>query len=148
MEEPKVILGHPILRAPGDVSLDEVMGMAHWAVNQAQGVLRWERGHINNVCRQLLLWASMHKEWTTPKKTRANARQRHLDMREELLERQRSAIDELDTTSHEMLSNAKELYTLAEARSNTTIKQEEELIVRIHAMDERERAVEELEQKL
>jgi hypothetical protein len=69
-------------------------------------------------------------------------------MREELLERQRSAIDELDTTSHEMLSNAKELYTLAEARSNTTIKQEEELIVRIHAMDERERAVEELEQKL
>jgi hypothetical protein len=62
MEEPKVILGHPILRAPGDVSLDEAMGMAHWAVNQAQGMLHWERGHINNVCRQLLLWASMHKE--------------------------------------------------------------------------------------
>jgi hypothetical protein len=49
-------------------------------------------------------------------------------MREELLERQRSTIDELDTTSHEMLSNAKELYTLAEARGNTTIKQEEETL--------------------
>jgi hypothetical protein len=29
VEEPEVALGHPLLRAPGDVSLDEAMGMAH-----------------------------------------------------------------------------------------------------------------------
>jgi hypothetical protein len=33
--ESKVILGHPTLRAPGDVSLDEAMGTAHWALTQA-----------------------------------------------------------------------------------------------------------------
>jgi hypothetical protein len=29
VEGPEVALGHPLLRAPGDVSLDEAMGMAH-----------------------------------------------------------------------------------------------------------------------
>jgi hypothetical protein len=33
--EPEVILGHPTLRAPRDVCLDEAMGMAHWALTQA-----------------------------------------------------------------------------------------------------------------
>jgi hypothetical protein len=33
--ESEVILGHPMLRAPRDVSLDEAMGMAHWALTQA-----------------------------------------------------------------------------------------------------------------
>jgi hypothetical protein len=33
IEEPEVILGHPILRAPGDVSLSEAMGTTHWALN-------------------------------------------------------------------------------------------------------------------
>jgi hypothetical protein len=47
-----------------------------------------------------------------------------------------------------MLSDAKELYASAEARANTTIKKEEELIVGVHAVVEQERAVEELEQKL
>jgi hypothetical protein len=32
---PEVILGQPTLRAPGDVSLDEAMGTAHWALTQA-----------------------------------------------------------------------------------------------------------------
>jgi hypothetical protein len=32
-EEPKVILWHPLLRAPGDVSLSRVMCMTHWALN-------------------------------------------------------------------------------------------------------------------
>jgi hypothetical protein len=31
----EVILGHPTVRAPGDVSLDEAMGIAHWALTQA-----------------------------------------------------------------------------------------------------------------
>jgi hypothetical protein len=44
--ESKVILGHPTLRAPGDVSLDEAMGTARWALTQAQNVLRRESGGI------------------------------------------------------------------------------------------------------
>jgi hypothetical protein len=39
-DELEVILRHPILRAPGDASLSEAMGMAHWALNQAHDVLR------------------------------------------------------------------------------------------------------------
>jgi hypothetical protein len=44
--EPEVILGHPMLRAPEDVSLNEAMGMAHWALTQAQNVLHRESGGI------------------------------------------------------------------------------------------------------
>jgi hypothetical protein len=44
--EPEIILGHPTLRAPGDVSLDEAMGTAYWALTQAQNVLYQERGGI------------------------------------------------------------------------------------------------------
>jgi hypothetical protein len=33
IEEPEVILVHPILRAPMDVSLSEAMGTTHWALN-------------------------------------------------------------------------------------------------------------------
>jgi hypothetical protein len=33
--EPEVILGHPMLWAPGDVSLDEAMSTACWALTQA-----------------------------------------------------------------------------------------------------------------
>jgi hypothetical protein len=35
VEESGVILGHPMRRAPGDVSLDEATGTAHWALTQA-----------------------------------------------------------------------------------------------------------------
>jgi hypothetical protein len=42
--EPEVILGHPMLRALGDVSLDEAMGTARWALTQAQNVLHRESG--------------------------------------------------------------------------------------------------------
>jgi hypothetical protein len=38
-EEPEVILGHLILRAPGDVSLSKAMGTTHWALNKAHDVL-------------------------------------------------------------------------------------------------------------
>jgi hypothetical protein len=44
--ELEVILGHPMLRAPGDVSLDEAMGTARWVLTQAQNVLRRESGGI------------------------------------------------------------------------------------------------------
>jgi hypothetical protein len=47
-----------------------------------------------------------------------------------------------------MLVDSKELYASAEAQANITIKQQEELATRIHAVEEREQAVDELEQKL
>jgi hypothetical protein len=73
--EPEVILGHPTLRAPGDVSLDEAMGTARWVLTQAQNVLHRERGGIVVERRRLLLWASMLKEWTMVERARAEARQ-------------------------------------------------------------------------
>jgi hypothetical protein len=47
-----------------------------------------------------------------------------------------------------MLAEAKELYASAEAQANDTIKQAEELTVRVHAIEEWEWAVDEMEQKL
>jgi hypothetical protein len=44
IEKLEVILGHPFLRAPGDVFLSEMMGMAHWLLNQVRDVLHRERG--------------------------------------------------------------------------------------------------------
>jgi hypothetical protein len=46
-----------------------------------------------------------------------------------------------------MLSDAKVLYASVEAQANTNIKQEEDLTMRICTVDERDRVVEELEQK-
>jgi hypothetical protein len=47
-----------------------------------------------------------------------------------------------------MLVNAKELFASSEARANVVIKQEEDLTVRVHTIDQRERVVEELQEKL
>jgi hypothetical protein len=33
-EEPEVVHGYPILKAPGGISLDEAMGTTHWVPNQ------------------------------------------------------------------------------------------------------------------
>jgi hypothetical protein len=85
--EPEVILGHPTLRAPGDLSLDEAIGTAHWAHTQAQNVLHRESGGIIDERQRLLQWASMLMERTTAERARAEARQQHLDVREELLNR-------------------------------------------------------------
>jgi hypothetical protein len=90
----------------------------------------------------------MLKERTTIEKARAEARQHHLDVREELLNRLQAAINSHDLDSQKMLANAKELYASAEARVNSTIKQEEELVARVRAIVEREQAMDELEQKL
>jgi hypothetical protein len=90
----------------------------------------------------------MLKERTTIEKVRAEARQHHLDVREELLNRLQAAINSHDLDSQKMLADAKELYASAEARANSTIKQEEELVARVHAIVERQQVVDELEQKL
>jgi hypothetical protein len=50
-------------------------------------VLHWESGDINDEHRCLLLWASTLMQRATFEKAEANVRQRHLDTREELLER-------------------------------------------------------------
>jgi hypothetical protein len=54
VEDSRCILGDPI-RAHEDVSLDEAMGTACWALTQAQDVLRRESGGINDERRHLLL---------------------------------------------------------------------------------------------
>jgi hypothetical protein len=92
-------------------------------------------GAIVDERRHLLQWASMLKERTT-----AEARQQHLDMRKEMLNRLQTAINSRDHDSQRMLAEAKELYTSAEARANGTIRQAEQLVVRVRAI--------ELEQKL
>jgi hypothetical protein len=61
---------------------------------------------------------------------------------------QLATINKLDTASQKVLSDTKDLYASAEARANTTIEQEQELVVCIHAVVEREQVVEELEQRL
>jgi hypothetical protein len=82
------------------------------------------------------------------KRARAKARQQHLDVREELLNRLQTAINTCYHDSPWMLAEAKELYTSAEAWANDTIKQAEELVVRVNAIEEWEQAVDELEQQL
>jgi hypothetical protein len=79
--EPKVILLHPTLRAPRDVSLDEALDTARWPLTQAQNVLHRESDGIVDERRRLLLWASMLKERTMVERARAEARQQHPDMR-------------------------------------------------------------------
>jgi hypothetical protein len=74
MGEPEVILGHPSLITPRNISLDEEMGMAHWAITQVQGVLHREHGSIDKEHQLLLLWASLLKEQTTSERARAVVR--------------------------------------------------------------------------
>jgi hypothetical protein len=146
VEEPRVILGHPTFRAPEDVSIDEATSMVHWALTQAQNVLHQESGGIIDEQRRLLLWASMLKERITVERVRVEARQHHLDVRGELLNRLQTNINNRD--SQKMLAEAKELYASAKAQANGTIKQTEELAVCVQAVEGREQAVDELEQKL
>jgi hypothetical protein len=90
----------------------------------------------------------MLKERTTAERARAGARQQHLDMREELLNRLQTTISSRNRDSQRMLVEAKELYASAEARSNSTIKQAKELAVCVRAVEEQDWAVDELEQNL
>jgi uncharacterized protein Smg (DUF494 family) len=69
-------------------------------------------------------------------------------VREELLNKLQTAINNCNHDSQKTLAKVKELYALAEPRANDTIKQAEEHVVRVYAIEEREWAVDELEQKL
>jgi uncharacterized protein Smg (DUF494 family) len=90
----------------------------------------------------------MLKERTMAERARAEARQQHLDMREELLNRLQTTINSHDRDSQQTLAETNELYASTEAQANGTIKQAEELVVRVHAIEEWERVVDEQEQKL
>jgi hypothetical protein len=94
------------------------------------------------------LWASLLKERTTYERAKLVARQKHLNKREELMDMQLAAINRCDADSQKMLVDAKDLYTSTEAQADALIKQEEDLTVCMHAFDERERVVEELEDRL
>jgi hypothetical protein len=131
MEEPEVILRHPLFRAPGDASLDEAMGIAHWVLNQAHEVLHLECDDVYAEHQCLLLWASMLKKRIASKRVRAHVQQWHL-------ERRWAAINELDTASQKVLSNAKEIYASAEACVNTTIQQMEEFAMCVSVVAEQE----------
>jgi hypothetical protein len=87
----------------------------------------------------------MLKERTMAERARTEARQQHLDMREELLNRLHTTINNHDQDSQKTMAEAKELYASVEAQANGTIKQVVELAVRVHAVEEQERAVDELE---
>jgi tryptophanyl-tRNA synthetase len=99
---------------PEDVSLDEAMGMAHWALTEAQNVLHRERGGNVDERRCMVLWASMLKERTTAERVKVEARQQHLDVREELLNRLQTVINSHDRDSQRMLAEAKELHASVE----------------------------------
>jgi hypothetical protein len=135
MEELEAVLGHPPLRAPGDVSLDEVIGTVRWVLNQAQDMLRQVSGDIQDERRRHLLWASMLKRSATSKRAMAQVRQQHLNAREDLLNQQVAAINQRNVNSAQMLADAKELYASAEACASAVIKQEEDLAACTCAID-------------
>jgi hypothetical protein len=59
IEKPKVIMGHPGLRAPRTVPLSEAMGMTHFVLIQVHDVLYREREDINEERLHLSVWVSL-----------------------------------------------------------------------------------------
>jgi hypothetical protein len=148
VEEPKVIMGHPGLRAPRIVSLSEVMGTTHFVLNQAHDVLCQESEDINEEQLRPSVWVSLLKTWMTSEKEKAEARQKSLDVMEILYSRRQAMADKLDTQAQKLLHDAKELYATAKAHVNATIKQQENLNAQATVMAQREQAVVEQELKL
>jgi hypothetical protein len=72
--ELEVVLRHPNFRAPRDVSLSEVMSMAHFAHHQAQDVRQREWVAVEEEWQRLLEWCSLLKERTSSKKEKAAAK--------------------------------------------------------------------------
>jgi hypothetical protein len=85
IEEPEVILGHPGHRAPGAISLSEVKGTTHFALNQVHDVLHREKEDINEEGLRLSMWVSLLKKRMTSEMEKA--RQKCLDVMEILFTR-------------------------------------------------------------
>jgi hypothetical protein len=60
--ESEVVMGHATFHMPDDVSLDEVVSTASWALSQVQCVLRWEDGDLIDERQRPQLWTSLLKE--------------------------------------------------------------------------------------
>jgi hypothetical protein len=117
-------------------------------LNQAHDVLRQEREDINKEWLHLLVWVSLLKQQMTSEKEKVEVRQKNLDVMEVLYSRRQVVVDKLDAQTEKLLDNAKELYAVAEARTNATIKQQEDLNAQAVATAKREQAVAEQELKL
>jgi hypothetical protein len=115
IEELEVILGHPFLKASGDVSLFKAMGAAHWMLIQTHDVLHRDRGDIDDKQRCLLLWVSLLRKRMASEKEKAKARQKHLHVMEILLDRKQAVAEKLDAKFQKLLADTKDLYTTAEA---------------------------------
>jgi hypothetical protein len=55
------------------------MGMAHFALHEAQDVLQRERADIEEEQQRLMEWGSLLKEHTTSERKRAAMKREHLD---------------------------------------------------------------------
>jgi hypothetical protein len=87
VEESEVIMGHLGLRAPGTISISEVMGTSHFVLNQVHDVLHREREDINEEWLRLLVWVLLLKKWMTSEKEKVEARQKCLNVVENLFGR-------------------------------------------------------------
>jgi hypothetical protein len=67
---------------------------------------------------------------------------------EVLYSRRQAVVDKLNAQTQKLLHDAKELYAIAKACANATIKQQEDLNAQAAAMIQREQAVVEQELKL
>jgi hypothetical protein len=87
IEEPKVIMGHPNPWALGQVSLSEVMGTGHFALNQVHDMLHHEWEDIDEERLRLSVQSSLLKKWMTSEKEKAVATQKQLAVMQILLDR-------------------------------------------------------------
>jgi hypothetical protein len=87
VEETEVVMGHPGLRAPGDVSLSKVMGITHFGLHQVRDVVYREREDIEEEWLRLTEWGSLLKELTTFEKEKAIGKQKYVGVTEVLLNR-------------------------------------------------------------
>jgi hypothetical protein len=141
VEEPEVIMGHPSLRALGDVSLSEAMGTAHFALHQVHDMLYWEREDIEEEWVSLMECGSLLKKRTTSEKEKMADKQKYLDVMKIMLNRKQTTINELDAKAQKLLEDAKELHVVVEARANAKIKVHEDLNAQAIAIAHQEQAV-------
>jgi hypothetical protein len=80
----------------------------------------------------------MLKKQTASEKQKAVVAREWLDEKQSLLAKDEIAIGELDAQVQKLMEGAKELYAQAEARADTTIKQQEDLNAQATAMAHQE----------
>jgi hypothetical protein len=120
---PEVIMGHPTFYATDDIPLDDSVSMAHKALSQVQRVIHREGEGLTD--EHLQLWATTLKVMTVSERAAVRARHHGFDLQVE-------AINQHDANSKRALADAQVLYTSAEARASTNVRQEEDLIVHAH----------------